>query len=246
MTVTIVGLSGPSSCGKTTLAHLLQHILPNVVYILHADDFCKEFDQIPTVDGYLDCDGPGAVDFVRMAQVLDHMKGCNGLPPADFKSWQDDVFPGQREKALETVPKALIQSLRAETRRSGLDFSSSKVVILEGFLLFHNAEIRKRLDLKLFFRLSHDVAKERRFRRQGYGPEAKPDEFWKTEDYFEKMVWRCYREQHAFMFREGDVEGDVDENACEEAGINVLPGLDQPVADSLIWTTDQIISGLRP
>jgi nicotinamide/nicotinate riboside kinase len=84
--------------------------------------------------------------------------------------------------------------LKSEVERSGLTFSETKIVILDGFLLFHDAEIRKRLDMMFFFGLSHDVTKERRFSRQGYGVEAKPDEFWKTEDYFEKMVCRCYRE----------------------------------------------------
>jgi hypothetical protein len=35
-------------------------------------------------------------------------------------------------------------------------------VTLDGFLLFQNPEIRRRLDLKLFFPLNHDIAKERR------------------------------------------------------------------------------------
>lgn len=30
--------------------------------------------------------------------------------------------------------------------------------------------------------------------RLSYGAEAKEDEFWKTDDYFEKMVWRNYVE----------------------------------------------------
>jgi hypothetical protein len=48
--------------------------------------------------------------------------------------------------------------------------------------------------------------------RQGYGDEAKvDDEFWKTEDYFEKLVLRTYQEQHAFMFEHREVEGKVDE-----------------------------------
>lgn len=244
MTVKIIGLSGPSSSGKTTLAYILRGIFSNVTYIVHADDFFKEFDDIPTVNGYLDCDGPDAVDIVHMAQVLEHMKSHDGMPPEDFKSWQDDVFPGQEEKALKTAPERLIESLKFEVERSEIDIST-KLVLLDGFLLFHNPDIRKRLDLMLFFRLSHDVAKQRRFSRQGYGSEAKLDEFWKTEDYFEKVVWRCYREQHSFMFRDADVEGEVDEEACQKARIKVLPGLNVPVADSLIWAKNAITSALK-
>jgi hypothetical protein len=40
------------------------------------------------------------------------MTGHNGLPPEDFKSWQDEVFPGQEEKSLLTVPKEVVDNLR--------------------------------------------------------------------------------------------------------------------------------------
>lgn len=244
MKVVFIGLSGPSSSGKTTLAYLLKQIFPNVAYVLHADDFCKEFDEIPTVDGYLDCDGPDAIDYVRMAKVLDHMKGHNGLPPEDFKSWQDEVFPGQEEKASLTISKEVVDNLKLQVAKENLDFKSIKLVFVDGFLLYQNPIIRERLDVKLFFRLSYKVAKERRFTRQGYGPEAKPDEFWKTENYFEKMVWRSYVEQHIFMFKRGDVEADVDEVACERAGIKVQPGLNCPIEESLVWILPNIIPTL--
>ena len=98
--------------------------------------------------------------------------------------------------------------------------------------------------MKLFFRLSHKVAKARRFSRQGYGVEAKPGEFWKTEDYFEKMVWRCYREQHGSLFQDGNVEFDIDEKACLDAAILAKPGLDRPLEEFLTWMVDQIVEKL--
>ena len=245
MSVKFIGLSGPSSSGKTTQAYLLKHIFPNVTYILHADDFSKEFDELPTFNGYLDAEGPDGTNFIRMAEVLDHMKQHDGIPPSDFKSWQDDVFTGQEKKALRTVPTRLLDELKLEVQQSGFDGQSTRLVFVDGFLLYQNPEIRKRLDLLLFFRLSRGVAKKRRFTRPGYGPDAKPGEFWKTEDYFEKMVWRSYSEQHSFLFEDGDVEGEVDKKACKEAGIAVKPGLDIPVDESLVWATHQIISDIN-
>lgn len=40
-TALVVGISGCSSSGKTTLARLLRDIFPNT-FILHEDDFYKE------------------------------------------------------------------------------------------------------------------------------------------------------------------------------------------------------------
>jgi energy-coupling factor transporter ATP-binding protein EcfA2 len=43
----VVGISGASSSGKTTLARLLRDVLPNT-FILHEDDFYKpEEQQVP-------------------------------------------------------------------------------------------------------------------------------------------------------------------------------------------------------
>jgi nicotinamide/nicotinate riboside kinase len=162
MPLKFIGLSGPSSCGKTTLAYLLKHIMPNVAFVLHADDFCKEFKDIPTVNGYLDCDGPDGVDFKRMSEVLDYMKLHDATPPFDFKSWQEEVFPGRQERALATVPAEVIEKLKTKVQNCG----DTRLVIVDGFLLYHHPANRKRLDIKLFFRLSHKVTKERRFSRQ--------------------------------------------------------------------------------
>jgi len=102
-----------------------------------------------------------------MAHVLDYVKSHGGTPPEDFRSWQVEVFPGQKEKPLESLPGRFVERLESEVEGSMIDLSPTKLVFLVGFLLFHDPEIRARLDLMLFFRLSHDVAKERRMARQG-------------------------------------------------------------------------------
>lgn len=40
----IVGISGPSSSGKTTLARLLRDVFPNT-FILHEDDFYRAEEE---------------------------------------------------------------------------------------------------------------------------------------------------------------------------------------------------------
>lgn len=113
--------------------------------------------------------------------------------------------------------------------------SWTRVVIVEGFLLYHDPAVRERLDWKLFLRLSHDTAKSRRFSRQGYGAEAKPREFWKTEDYFEKMVWPNYVTAHAPFFENGDVEGIPNQEECGKVGIIIQKDLDSVLIENLIW-----------
>ena len=100
--VLMVGLSGPTSAGKTTLAHLFKHVFPNVVFILHTDDFCNDFEDIPTVNGYIDCDGPEGVDFARIVKTLDYIKANAGNTPPNVESWQADVFQLGFDHWLET------------------------------------------------------------------------------------------------------------------------------------------------
>ncbi len=47
----IVGISGCSSSGKTTLARLLRDIFPNT-FILHEDDFYKQDKEFVHLQGY--------------------------------------------------------------------------------------------------------------------------------------------------------------------------------------------------
>ena len=219
--VVLLGLSGPSSAGKTAFAHLLSHVFPSITLILHGDDFCREIEDLPVVDGVPDADGPDGVDFIRMAHVLDYVKANVGKTPPDFKSWQADVFPGQKEIALRLVTPSLIAELRQRVETSGIGFENFSIVVVEGMMLYNIVEVQKRIDIRLFLRLSHKTAKYRRMNRQGYGSDAKPGEFWKTEDYFEKMVWRNYKNEHAAFFQHGDVEGIPNVQTCTDAGIVV-------------------------
>lgn len=259
----LLAISGPSSTGKTTLAHLLSHVFSldpqiSVPLILHADDFCREIEDIPTdpATGYVDADGPEGVNFARMVETLDHVKasakaGETSLLPPGFQGWYADAFPDQAAKALGMVPASLLAELKGEVVAAlGLtqlpDMARYRIVILEGFLLYHHADVRRRLDAKLFVRLDHAEAKKRRFTRPGYGSaEAKQDEFWKTEDYFEKMVWKNYVLAHGAMFVGGDVEGEVDELVAREWGVMVQQRVNQGVEETLRWAVKAVLEELN-
>lgn len=153
----LIGLSGPTSAGKTTLAHLLTRVFtPHISRILHGDDFCKELDQIPTSHGYLDADGPAGVDFARMREVLDYVNEHGGKTPEGFVSWQADVFPRQDERALNLAGEELLVEMREKVEESGvlggLDSGQEarEMVVVEGFMLFNVPEIRERCDACLF------------------------------------------------------------------------------------------------
>jgi nicotinamide/nicotinate riboside kinase len=198
----------------------------------------------PTTVMYLDADGPAGVDFENLVETLSYVKANGGKLPDTFKSWQSDVFPGQEASALRMVPEETLKQL-SDKVSAQLEDAKYSIVITEGFLLYHMPDIRTKLDGKLFMRLNHQKARRRRLTRPSYGAEAKEGEFWKTEDYFEKMVWRNYVEQHADLFEDGNVEGGIDSKVCSERGIAVQEGMNMEMAHTLTWAMDTILSLLK-
>ena len=243
--VFLLGISGPSSAGKTTLAYLLSGIFaPHVQNILHGDDFCKDISLLPTYNGYPDADGPGGVNFEKMIEVLRYAKVNGGKLPENCSSWQADVFHDQKGKALRMVSQGIMRQMRNKVSEQ-LHSTQYSIVILEGFLLHHRSDVRAMLDGRLFLRLDHQEAKRRRLTRPNYGAEAKEGEFWKTEDYFEKMVWRNYVEQHADLFEDGNVEGSIDREVCRSRGIAVQDRTDVELELCLSWAVDTVIDILK-
>ncbi|KAL9617192.1 MAG: hypothetical protein Q9160_007997 [Pyrenula sp. 1 TL-2023] len=244
--VFLLGISGPSSAGKTTLAHLLSHIFTTQVrLLLHGDDFCKDISAIPTRNGYVDADGPEGVDFQKLVETLDYVKTNGGALPEGFQSWQANVFPGQEARALRMIPEEHLIRLRDNASRQLPKYATYVIVILEGFLLYHRDDVRRRLDGKLFVRLDHEEARQRRMTRPSYGVEAKEGEFWKTKDYFEKTVWRNYVEQHAELFENGNVEGITNGATCRARQIVVQETMNVEVEQTLTWAVDEVTSLLR-
>ena len=79
------------------------------------------------------------------------------------------------------------------------------ILIVEGFLIFYDAAVRKLFDMRLFLRVSRETMLRRRTERQNYVLED--GEVWEDPPfYFDEIVWPAYVEAHGRMFERGDVE----------------------------------------
>ncbi|GAB1313340.1 ribosylnicotinamide kinase [Madurella fahalii] len=76
----IIGISGCSSSGKTTLARLLRDIFPET-FILHEDDFYKPESELPIKDGLADWDCPEAISIPDLELALTHIRATGTFPP---------------------------------------------------------------------------------------------------------------------------------------------------------------------
>jgi nicotinamide/nicotinate riboside kinase len=238
----LIGISGPSSSGKTTLARLLRSILPNS-FIVHQDDFYKTDADIPYKYGVQDWDCLEAFDLSQLRVTLEHVK-VHGNLPENFQSKED-----QNEVGESTVKEDVIIEHRRRVRAltdPAESFSGSSIAIIDGILLYAEAiaDIREMFDVKLFLRASHITAKRRREARSGY---VTLDGFWKDPPgYVDEVVWPNYVLNHGFLFARGDVDGMYNEDVLQRTGIMPMPDeADGDMTRCLEWAYMAIEPALR-
>jgi len=212
----LIGISGPSSSGKTTLSRLLRDILPPT-FILHEDDFYKTDTEIPnhaTAD-VQDWDCLESINLPGLESALRHIQ-TNGTSPPDFKSKEDQNSVGK-----SAVDESIVDKLKAQAKTAFAGVG--QVAIIDGFLLFSEEMkvIRSLFDVKLFLRTNYATAKQRREARSGY---VTLEGFWEDPPgYVDQVVWPNYVKDHAFLFEKGDVEGELKTDVCEPLGIHGMP-----------------------
>lgn len=228
----LVGISGVSSSGKTTLARLLRDILPNA-FILHEDDFYKIDNEIPVnADGIADWDCLEAINLPVLEEALAYIK-THGQSPPDFVSKEDKNSVGEVDVDRKLVEDAT-GKLSVADKSNGLP-----ICIIDGFLLYSEEmkRIRDLFDVKLFLRTDYQTAKGRREARSGY---VTIEGFWEDPPgYVDEVVWPNYVKDHAFLFEEGDVEGELKQDVIGRLGVQAVPKDTQGnMTKCLTWALD--------
>ncbi|RFU25394.1 hypothetical protein B7463_g10938, partial [Scytalidium lignicola] len=75
----VVGISGASSSGKTTISRLIRDIFPNT-FVLHEDDFYRPEEQLPTKHGLLDWDCAEALSIPDIEYSLKNIHNEGTIP----------------------------------------------------------------------------------------------------------------------------------------------------------------------
>lgn len=138
----IIGIAGGTGSGKTTLVKKLKDALGDEVLALTHDYYYKAHSDLPFEErALLNYDHPHSFDTEMFISDLIKLKSGQKIerPIYDFS-----LHTRSAETVMETP---------------------TKVIIVEGILIFENAEIRKLFDIKVFVDTDPDVRIIRRLLR---------------------------------------------------------------------------------
>ncbi len=143
MDVTVIGVAGGTGSGKSTLVKKLLEALDNEhVAMLAHDSYYKAHRELTLEErARLNYDHPAAFDTAMLVEHLKELK--NGVPVA-----QPVYSFVEHNRTSETV---LVKP--------------SRVVIVDGILIFENEALRELMDIKVFVDTDADVRLARRIMR---------------------------------------------------------------------------------
>ena len=142
MDTMIIGIAGGTGSGKTTLTRRLKERFGGHVSVLYHDNYYKQHDDMPFEERCkLNYDHPDAFDTDRMIQDIQALRRGETVhcPTYDYTVYN---------RSAETV-----------------EVHPTKVILIEGILIFENKELRDLMDIKIFVDTDADVRILRRILR---------------------------------------------------------------------------------
>ncbi|ORZ40924.1 hypothetical protein BCR44DRAFT_1424054 [Catenaria anguillulae PL171] len=223
LNIKLVAVGGASCAGKSTLADRLQTALALTsaassssssahgqvhVFVLKQDTFFKPTDLIPVdpATGEANWEVPGALDFDAMARTFQLIRSAQSLDQLNAL-WKDKALGQDAQDHMRTStaadaadqvpewcpPASQLESLLARIRNEGQQAHRQVIVLVDGFLLFHDPLILSLFDARMFLAADFTTCHKRRYARTGYA--CADGVFWTDPPgYFEQFVWPAYLE----------------------------------------------------
>lgn len=160
-----------------------------------------------------------SLDLEALRDMLAFIK-AEGRVREGFESKEDQNAVGDVKVDREVVKAWKEKFARATDNGSSTPL---RIAIIDGFLLFSEGmkAVRELFDVRMLLRLDYDTVKRRREARMGY---VTLEGFWEDpKGYVDLIVWPNYVKDHAFLFKEGDVNGELDLEVCKRFGVQGMP-----------------------
>jgi nicotinamide/nicotinate riboside kinase len=156
--------SGASCSGKTTLAKHLARILSSPL-IIHQDDFCppSELIHIHPVHNVQDWDDPDtSIEWPRLRGFLSALR-AKGLDAATEYSSYDYL----NSQSSIPISDAIEERWKKEFDQVRSD-ANVVFVLVDGFIMFYDAQVVDKVDVKVMLRVPKQELKSRRESRAVY------------------------------------------------------------------------------
>ena len=123
----VIGVSGGSASGKTTVANRLKEVCKDSVVLLSHDFYYIPHDDLPIEErAKLNYDHPNAFDTERLIKDIKCLKQGTAI--------DRPVYSYQLHTRLPETVRV----------------NPARVIIVEGFMIFENADLRNLFDIKVF------------------------------------------------------------------------------------------------
>jgi uridine kinase len=138
----IIGISGGTGCGKTTLAQRIFELFPNDAAMICQDSYYKELTHLSVDErAHTNFDHPDSLDFDLLHKHLQTLKAGKSIEVPIY-----NYCTHSREQQSESI-------------------HPQSIIIVEGILLFAVPEIRDLFDMKIFLDTDDDIRLLRRIER---------------------------------------------------------------------------------
>jgi uridine kinase len=169
--VFLVGIAGPSGVGKSTLAEMLALKLSSPISPVCLDCFMRHKRMPKYPNGELNWETPAGIDFVALGLALQELI---------------KVLTTQRN----LPQKLLLGSTKLDIMRKipvGAAMPDNLVIVVEGFLLFHEESVCSMLDAHMWLEADCKTCSLRRYKRSKRNrPKYSSDAF---EQLYRSAIW---------------------------------------------------------
>lgn len=138
----LIGIAGGSGCGKSTLSYGLRDKYPDLIEVVHFDDYQKEEMDVPFFEGMRNWDHPDAINFEQL---------------------YSDLIKLKTNKEVEVMTKSSILNPAYEEKgRIKHVLRPKRIIIVEGYMSLYDKKIRDLFDFKIFLDIPISESMKRR------------------------------------------------------------------------------------
>jgi len=157
-----IGIAGGTGAGKSTLCIALAEKYPERIGLIQLDDYFKPSAEVPKLQGHDNWDHP---DALYLNKLLKDLTELSEGKPVIINTKNEKLNP-EYEKTDKRIP---------------VEFKPKPIMLIEGYLVLYNKEIRKLLTTSVWLDVDHQTRWARRVH-------------FKNSEYEEKVLLPMHKE----------------------------------------------------